>query len=99
MSMQRAGSKPRNRIYESRGEPAFQAALVIVFAVMSVTFLYPYWHVAVTSFTSPDYASASGFKLWPRQWSWDAYIHMFMTECIIPTIVVIMLIVWHSMGF
>ena len=33
--------------------------------------------LAVTSFTSPDYASASGFKLWPRQWSWDAYIHMF----------------------
>ena len=34
-----------------------------------------------------------------RQTHKDAYIHMFMTECIIPTIVVIMLIVWHSMGF
>ena len=77
MSMQRAEAKPRNRIYESRGEPFFQAALVIVFILLSVTFLYPYWHVAVTSFTSPDFASASGFKLWPRAWSWDAYIHMF----------------------
>ncbi|MBR4443802.1 MAG: carbohydrate ABC transporter permease [Clostridia bacterium] len=77
MSMQKAANRPRNRIYESRGEPAFQAILVIVFVLLSVTFLYPYWHVAVTSFTSPDFASASGFKLWPREWSWDAYIHMF----------------------
>ena len=70
-------ANPRNRIYESRGEPFFQAGLVIFFVLLSVTFLYTYWHVAATSFTSPDYASASGFKLWPRQWSWDAYIHMF----------------------
>lgn len=77
MSVQKTDSRPRNRIYESRGEPLFQTVLVIIFMLLSVTFLYPYWHVAVTSFTSPDYASASGFKLWPRQWSWDAYIHMF----------------------
>lgn len=29
----------------------------------------------------------------------EAYIHMFVTECIIPTIVVIGLIIWHSLGF
>lgn len=34
-----------------------------------------------------------------RQTHKDAYIHMFMTECIIPTIIVIVLIIWHSMGF
>ena len=28
----------------------------------------------------------------------EAYIHMFVTECIIPSIVVAMLIVWHSLG-
>ena len=77
MSLQKTAARPRNRIYESRGEPVFQAVLVTVFVLLSVTFLYPYWHVAVTSFTSPDFASASGFKLWPRKWSWDAYIHMF----------------------
>lgn len=29
----------------------------------------------------------------------EAYIHMFVTECIIPTIVVALLIIWHSLGF
>ena len=34
-----------------------------------------------------------------RQTHKEAYFHMFITECIIPLIVVAMLIVWHGLGF
>ena len=66
----------KNRIYESRGEPFFQAFLIIFFALISITFVYPYWHILVNSFTTPTFASASGFRLWPREFSLDAYKHM-----------------------
>ena len=57
-----APKRKKHRIYESKGEPYFQAFLVIFFALLSVTFLYPYWHVLVNSFTTPDFASAAGFS-------------------------------------
>ena len=66
----------KRRIYESKGEPFFQAFLIIFFALLSVTFVYPYWHVLVNSFNTPAYASASGFRLWPQEFSTDAYRHM-----------------------
>ena len=71
-----APKRKKHRIYESKGEPYFQAFLVIFFALLSITFLYPYWHVLVNSFTTPDFASAAGFRLWPREFSTDAYKHM-----------------------
>ena len=71
-----AAPKRKKRIYESKGEPYFQAFLIIFFAILSITFLYPYWHVLVNSFTTPDYASAAGFRLWPKVFSTDAYKHM-----------------------
>ena len=73
-------TKKKNRVYESRGEPLFQAVLMIFFVLLSLTFVYPYWHVLVNSFTSPNYASASGFRLWPVDFSTDAYVHMFNTS-------------------
>ncbi len=70
-------SRRKNRVYESKGEPFFQAALILIFVLLSVTFVYPYWHVLVNSFTTPAYASAAGFRLWPKEFSFDAYRHMF----------------------
>ena len=29
----------------------------------------------------------------------EAYFHMFMTECVIPLVIVAVLILWHSLGF
>ena len=72
--------KHRKRIYESKGEPFFQAFLILFFALLSITFVYPYWHVLVNSFTSPDYASAAGFRLWPQEFSTDAYRHMLSAK-------------------
>jgi len=72
--------KANNRIYESKGEPIFQAVLVIIFILMSITFIYPYLHVLVNSFEDPDFASASGFRFFPTKPTADAYIHMFNTD-------------------
>ena len=41
--------RKKRRIYESKGEPFFQAFLIIFFALLSITFLYPYWHVLVNA--------------------------------------------------
>lgn len=73
-------NNPKNRIYESKGEPIFQAVLIIIFSLMSITFVYPYWHVLVNSFESPNFASAAGFRWWPRDFQIDAYVHMFNTD-------------------
>ena len=75
-----ATKKKPKRIYESKGEPYFQAVLVIIFVLLSFTFVYPYWHVLVTSFEHPDLASASGFKFWPKRFWTDAYSHMFHAD-------------------
>ena len=40
-----ARGRRKRRIYESKGEPFFQAFLVLFFALLSITFVYPYWHV------------------------------------------------------
>lgn len=71
--------KRSNRVYESRGEPLFQAALMAFFIVVSVSFLYPYWHVLVNSFSPPAYAQMTGLKLWPQVFNMDAYKRMFHT--------------------
>lgn len=70
--------KPRKHkhIYESRYEVPFQVVLTIVILLMSITFLYPYWHVLVRSLSSPEYAEASGFTLLPKGFSLDAYKQM-----------------------
>lgn len=78
-ALRKRKSAPKNRIYESRGEPVFQAVLVVIFVLLSITFVYPYWHVLVNSFESPDYATAAGFRFLPRKFTLDAYVHMFDT--------------------
>ncbi len=67
-------------VYESRGEWLFQGIIIFIMVVMSITFIYPYWHVFVTSISSPDIAEGSGFRLWPKVLSLDAYRQMFMTK-------------------
>ena len=72
--------KRSNRIYEGRGEWVFQTILYIIITLLSITFIYPYWHIIVTSFSSPEFADAGGLKLLPRGFSVDAYKQMFQTS-------------------
>ena len=81
MSVNRLPAKKRvGHVYEGRGEWLFQGILVFIMIVLSITFFYPYWHVFVTSLTSPELAEGSGLKLWPQKLSFDAYMQMFMTK-------------------
>lgn len=72
--------KRSNRIYEGRGEWLFQTILYLIITLMSITFIYPYWHIIVTSFSAPEFADAGGLKLLPRGFSVDAYKQMFQTS-------------------
>ena len=72
--------KHSNRIYEGRGEWLFQTILYIIITLLSITFIYPYWHIIVTSFSAPEFADAGGLKLLPRGFSVDAYKQMFQTS-------------------
>ena len=72
--------KRQNRVYEGRGEWVFQTILYVFITLLSITFIYPYWHIIVTSFSSPQFADAGGLKFWPREFSVDAYKQMFQTK-------------------
>ena len=83
MSQQKAGQIKKahvSHVYESKGEWVFQGVIAVIMVLLSVTFIYPYWHVFVTSISSPDIAEGSGFKLWPKVFSLDAYRQMVMTK-------------------
>ncbi len=81
MSVKQLPPKLRAKhVYEGRGEWLFQGVLILIMVILSITFLYPYWHVLVISFTSSDVAESAGFKFWPSEFSLDAYKQMFMTK-------------------
>ena len=72
--------KPKGYISESKFEGVFQFVLKLIFVIMSITFIYPYWHVLVQSFENPNFVNAAGFKLWPKQFEVDAYRQMFAAQ-------------------
>ena len=73
-------AKRHNRVYEGRGEWVFQTILIILMVLLSITFIYPYWHVAMRSLSSPEYAEASGFTFLPKGFSLDSYKQMLKTD-------------------
>jgi len=78
--LSKAQLRRKNRIYESKWDPYFQACLVIFFVILSLLFIYPLWHVLVDSFSTPQYAARPGFRLWTGGFTLDNYIHMFNTD-------------------
>ena len=73
-------AKAKGYISESKFEGVFQFFLKLIFVIMSITFIYPYLHVLVQSFEHPNFVNASGFKLFPKQFSVDAYTQMFNAD-------------------
>ena len=82
MSVKAIEKRKHGHVYEGRGEWLFQVILVTIMVLLSITFLYPYWHVLVTSLTSPEVAENSGFRLWPQTFSFDAYTQMFYSKAL-----------------
>ena len=73
-------AKTKGYISESKFEGVFQFVLKLIFVIMSITFIYPYLHVLVQSFENPNFVNAAGFKLWPKQFTEDAYVQMFNAD-------------------
>ena len=70
-------AKTKGYISESKFEGVFQFTLKLIFVILSITFVYPFWHVLVQSFEHPNFVNASGFKFWPKDFHIDAYKQMF----------------------
>jgi len=76
MSITANPRKKQKHIYESRFEIPFQVTLIVIITLMSITFLYPYWHVLMRSLSSPEYGEITGFSLLPKGFSLDSYRQM-----------------------
>lgn len=63
-----------------RKKPQIVTYLVILF--LTFLFLYPFWQTFVISFSDKIYANEPGFKFWPRNFSLDAYRHVFSSNTI-----------------
>lgn len=49
---------------------------------LTFCFLYPFWHTLVLSFSTPEYASQLGLKLFPMHATLDSYRVVFQTSSI-----------------
>lgn len=57
-----------------------QVIINIVIAVMLVLFLYPIWETLVRSLSTPQTADHPGLKLWPREFTLDAYKNVLKNQ-------------------
>ena len=55
----------------------FNAANSIFMILVSITFLYPVWNTIIISFSTTPDATALGFHLWLKEWSYNAYWFSF----------------------
>lgn len=60
-----------------------QIITYIIIILLAILFVYPFWHTAVLSFSDKAFASEAGFKLWPRNFSIDAYKIAFSSGLLI----------------
>jgi len=68
---------------KNKGRKKKPQYLVIFFVILlSFIFVYPFWQTAVLSVSDKVYANSPGFKLWPRNFSMDAYKSVFATNSI-----------------
>ena len=59
------------------GDRAFDIANGAFMVVITVTFLYPLWSTFIISLSTLGDASALGFHVWLREWSFDSYRFSF----------------------
>ena len=60
---------------ESWGDNLVHILVVAAVAMLSVCFLYPLWETVVRSFSSARTANSIGIKLWPTEFTTDAYVY------------------------
>lgn len=47
--------------------------IVVIMSILTVFFLYPLWETVVRSLSSARTASSIGLKIWPTEFTLDAY--------------------------
>lgn len=57
----------------SAADRAFEIVIGIFFLLFSLTILYPFWNIILTSFSTPETLNYLGFRLWMNEWSIRAY--------------------------
>ena len=57
----------------SAADRAFEIVIGVFFILFSLTILYPFWNIILTSFSTPDTLNYLGFRLWMNEWSTKAY--------------------------
>lgn len=62
-----------NKRYSTRGERAFDVFNIFIMAVVCISIIYPFWNVAVISFSSAEFARSLNVKIWPDKFNLNAY--------------------------
>ncbi len=73
-------SKARNQI--SRGTNAFFNVLLFLACILTI---FPLWIIVVSSFTSETALTTYGYRLWPMEYSVNAYTYLFKDGSIMIT--------------
>ena len=55
----------------------FDAANYACFALLSLTFIYPFWTIVTQSFASIDSVQSVGFHVWPKEIDTEAWNYVF----------------------
>ncbi|MBD2846318.1 carbohydrate ABC transporter permease [Paenibacillus sp. IB182496] len=67
----------------SKGGYWGQAALCVLLSLITLTTLYPFWHVLMYSFSDPKQAMGGGLFLLPKGFSLDSYRLLFVNSSIV----------------
>ncbi|WP_020619239.1 carbohydrate ABC transporter permease [Paenibacillus daejeonensis] len=58
----------------SRGDRLFSFFNHLVMIILAIAMIYPFWYLIMASLSDPKLTALGGLYLWPRGFSWDAYI-------------------------
>ncbi len=61
----------------------FDFVLAVVFVVLTITFIYPFWQLIVTSFATEKQVTSADLMLYPKEWTLDAYRTVFRSSAVL----------------
>ncbi|GHU74356.1 sugar ABC transporter permease [Clostridia bacterium] len=64
----------------SLGDRLMHNTIIVLMVLLSICFLYPLWQTVVRSFSSARTANTNGLKLWPSEFTLDAYKFVFRNQ-------------------
>jgi putative aldouronate transport system permease protein len=73
---------------DTTGDKLFQACAVTFLSVIGIIVLYPFWHVLVGSVLPYELAIKSDLYLFPTQFTFEAYEHVFTESRIVRSLIV-----------